>query len=74
MSTAMATASARREYCYGCWVSILLRLYCVRLCYGCCINQERISMSEIPTAPPLLRLLACSLRTVGSVNSAHSEI
>ena len=31
-------------------------------------------MSAIPTAPPLLILLACALPALGSVNSAHSEI
>ena len=73
MSIAMASASARREYYYGCWVSP--ERGCVVLGYAMAAASARKEyVSAIPTAPPLLILLACALPTLGSVNSVHSEI
>ena len=46
--TATVSASARREFCYGCYAS-QKRGCCVRLCYGC--FQDRINVSAVPTAP-----------------------
>ena len=38
-NTVMAAMPARRE------------IVCVRLCYGCCVSQERINISAVPTDP-----------------------
>ena len=47
------------------------------LCCVCCISQERINASAVPTAPRLLEssssLLAHTLPILDSVNSVNSE-
>ena len=75
-SIAMATASARREYFYGCCV-IQERFCCVRLCcgccYGCCISRRQyicLQFLQLLVSPS--RLLARTLPVLGSVSSVDS--
>ena len=60
VSTTMAAASARREYCSGCCVS--QERGCVVLGYAMAaviLSQERINMSVVPIAPQIsFQLLA----------------
>lgn len=49
MSTAVAAASARREYRYGCWDS--QEGGSVVLVYATAVSQERINTSTVPIAP-----------------------
>ena len=54
--TAMSIGSAMRGEIIACLLLWLLhqpgeKLCRVRLCYGCCVSQKRISVSAVPTAP-----------------------
>ena len=82
--TAVSVGSAARGENIACLLLRLLhqpgeRLYCVRLCYGCCCrrcaSQEKIKVSAV------LQVLESpssqwsrALLTLGSKNSVHSEI
>ena len=49
------------------------RLCCVRLCYGCCVSQERINVSTVLMVPHIFFQPQC-VPCVDSMNSVHSEI